>query len=55
MKKYYFYKNSENKIILAGGAPQILEEIVVEVEDNENFGDALAIVKELVENEKEGK
>lgn len=51
MKKYYFYKNSENKIILASDTPQILEEIVVEVEDNENFGDALTIAKELVENE----
>lgn len=51
MKKYYFYKNSENKIILAGDTPQLLEEIVVEVEDNENLGDALAIIKELVKNE----
>lgn len=43
MKKYYFYKNEEDKIILAGVTPLILTEIIIEEEDPLTLREALEL------------
>lgn len=53
MKKYYFYKNEEDKIVLAGVTPQILTEIVIEGEDTLTLGEALELAKKIIEKKKD--